>query len=86
MWVILLSSVLLLPAFGKQSQLLLQPTEVEVGLQVGVEFDKIINLLKILYVGLAIDATNTRLNPIPQGVGNQDLIYLFKRSLSLTGG
>ena len=26
---------------GKQSQLLLQPTEVELGLQVGVEFDKI---------------------------------------------
>ena len=25
---------------GKQSQLLLQPTEVELGLQVGVEFDK----------------------------------------------
>ena len=27
---------------GKQSQLLLQPTEVELGLQVGVEFDNII--------------------------------------------
>ena len=25
---------------GKQSQLLLKPTEVELGLQVGVEFDK----------------------------------------------
>ena len=25
---------------GKQSQLLLQPTEVELGLQVGVKFDK----------------------------------------------
>ena len=29
---------------GKQSQLLLQPTEVELGLQVGVEFDKNISL------------------------------------------
>ena len=28
---------------GKQSQLLLQPTEVELGLQVGVEFDNIIS-------------------------------------------
>ena len=28
---------------GKQSQLLLQPNEVELGLQVGVEFDKIIS-------------------------------------------
>ena len=28
---------------GKQSQLLLQPTEVELGLQVGVEFDKMIS-------------------------------------------
>ena len=27
---------------GKQSQLLLQPTEVELGLQVGVEFDNMI--------------------------------------------
>ena len=26
---------------GKQSQLLLEPTEVQLGLQVGVEFDKI---------------------------------------------
>ena len=29
---------------GKQSQLLLQPTKVELGLQVGVEFDKNIKL------------------------------------------
>ena len=41
MWV----ALLLLPSFlpssiGKQGQLLLQPTEVELGLQVGVEFDK----------------------------------------------
>ena len=28
---------------GKQSQLLLKPTEVELGLQVGVEFDNILN-------------------------------------------
>ena len=27
---------------GKQSQLLLKPTEVELGLQVGVEFDNIL--------------------------------------------
>ena len=27
---------------GKQSQLLLKPTEVELGLQVGVEFDKMV--------------------------------------------
>ena len=38
------SSSFLLPSFfrWKQSQLLLQPTEVELGLQVGVEFDKIL--------------------------------------------
>ena len=30
---------------GKQSQLLLKPTEVELGLQVGVEFDKITSLI-----------------------------------------
>ena len=33
-------SVILPRDMGKQSQLLLQPTEVELGLQVGVEFDK----------------------------------------------
>ena len=39
------SSFLLLPSsVGKQSQLLLQPTEVELGLQVGVEFDNIANI------------------------------------------
>ena len=32
---------------GKQSQLLLQPTEVELGLQVGVEFDNIYHLLSL---------------------------------------
>ena len=36
MWVV----VVLLVTGGKQSQLLLKPTEVELGLQVGVEFDK----------------------------------------------
>ena len=41
MWVLLPSS-----SVGKQSQLLLQPTEVELGLQVGVEFDKIQSGLK----------------------------------------
>ena len=30
----------LLPSVGKQSQLLLKPTDVEFGFQVGVEFDK----------------------------------------------
>ena len=33
---------------GKQSQLLLKPTEVELGLQVGVEFDDKQVLLNIL--------------------------------------
>ena len=33
--------LVLLPV-GKQSQRFLQPTEVELGLQVGVEFDKIL--------------------------------------------
>ena len=38
------SSFLLLPSSeGKQSQLLLKPNEVELGLQVGVEFDNINN-------------------------------------------
>ena len=39
---------------GKQSQLLLKPTEVEFGLQVGVEFDKIHNgmlLLASIWIG-----------------------------------
>ena len=32
---------------GKQSQLLLQPTEVELlGLQVGVEFDMVVSIMK----------------------------------------
>ena len=35
------SSFLLPSSVGKQSQLLLQPTEVELGLQVEMEFDKI---------------------------------------------
>ena len=34
---------LLLPSMGKQSQLLLKPTKIEFGLQVGVEFDNILN-------------------------------------------
>ena len=37
MWFVLPSSS---SSVGKQSQLLLQPTEVELGSQVGVEFDK----------------------------------------------
>ena len=37
---------------GKQSQLLLQPTEVELGLQVGVEFDKNISGLSYLKLNL----------------------------------
>ena len=39
MRVLLPSSFLLPSSVGKQSQLLLKPTEVELGLQVGVEFD-----------------------------------------------
>ena len=37
---------------GKQSQLLLKPTEVELGLQVGVEFDK--NLIVTDWVALIL--------------------------------
>ena len=40
MWVLLPSFLPSSSSVGKQSQLLLQPTEVELGLQVGVEFDK----------------------------------------------
>ena len=36
---------------GKQSQLLLKPTEVELGLQVGVEFDKKESTIKIELIG-----------------------------------
>ena len=50
MRVILLPSFLLLPV-GKQSQLLLQPTEVELGLQVGVEFDNICMQLEVIISG-----------------------------------
>ena len=39
MWVVL---VVVLVTGGKQSQLLLQPTKVELGLQVGVGFDNIL--------------------------------------------
>ena len=41
MWVFLLSSLFFLLSFSveKQSQLLLQPTNAELGLQVGVTFD-----------------------------------------------
>ena len=37
---------------GKQSQLLLQPTKVELGLQVGVEFDKSFSQTSHVYEGL----------------------------------
>ena len=40
MWVLFILLVLLDVKGEKQCQLLLQPTEVELGLQVGVEFDK----------------------------------------------
>ena len=38
MWVLVV--VVLVVTGGKASQLILQPTKVELGLQVGVEFDK----------------------------------------------
>ena len=41
-------------SMGKQSQLLLKPTEVELGLQVGVEFDKsMFSLRERLRMGVA---------------------------------
>ena len=41
--------LLLLPSsVGKESQLLLKPTEVELGLQVGVEFDNVKLPLSVL--------------------------------------
>ena len=40
--VILLLLVVVVVTGEKQSQLLLQPTEAELGLQVGVEFDKLV--------------------------------------------
>ena len=38
--VIVVIHVVLFVTRGKQSQLLLQPTKVDLGMQVGVEFDK----------------------------------------------
>ena len=35
---------------GKQSQLLLQPIEVELGLQVGLEFDNIQNYAQLAWI------------------------------------
>ena len=52
---------------GKQSQLLLKPTKVDLGLQVGVEFDKIISsgrggaLLKASLVGLKQPKTQSQI-------------------------
>ena len=44
---------------GEQSQLLLKPTEVELGLQVGVEFDKSVFHLKPFFLNFlsAVDFT-----------------------------
>ena len=48
-WVVVVV-VLLLPSTGKRSQLLLNQTEVELGLQVGVEFDKNLSTIIRKYV------------------------------------
>ena len=47
MWVVVV--VLVVVTGGKQSQLLLQPTKVELGLQVGVEFDNTSFLMLIWF-------------------------------------
>ena len=53
MWVVPSSSSCSCSSIGKQSQLLLKPTEVELGLQVGVEFDNIDLLGQYCWVRLA---------------------------------
>ena len=57
-----LPSFLLPSSEGKQSQLLRKPTEVELGLQVGVEFNKNDVLKKVLFLVL-IDSKQFRMWP-----------------------
>ena len=47
MWVVVVVLLLVVVTGGKQSQLLLRPTKVELGLQVGVEFDN--NILSQIF-------------------------------------